>query len=254
MTGPEFVAAGFLAGILVGLTGVGGGSVMTPLLVLMNVNPLVAVGTDLLYSMPTRLYGAYLHARNGNVDWFVVRALLIGGVPSAALGFVALVWLRAHFGAAPIASWTRPAIGFAVVASALAMLAQPMLSRRLAPLRGASNPHRRAVALGAIVGAIVSTTSIGSGSITLPMLALVFPAASAARLVGSDIAFAALLIPFAALGRWSLGDVNASLTMTLLAGSLPGVWVGSKLCARLQRQWLRPAVAITLIFVGMRMV
>ncbi|MGH7738421.1 MAG: sulfite exporter TauE/SafE family protein [Candidatus Tyrphobacter sp.] len=250
---PEFVLAGFVVGALVGLTGMGGGSIMTPLLVLMNVNPLIAVGSDLLSSVPTRLYGAYLHNASGTVDWEIVKALLLGGVPSAALGLLALWWLRDRFSVEIVAAWTRPAIGVAVFGSALALLLQPFDRASLAA-GDARRKRLEAIALGAFAGASVTMTSIGSGSIVLPLLALAFPVVRLQTLVGSDIAFAALLIPIAAAGRWSMGDVDGPLTLNLLAGSLPGVWIGSRLCARLQQRWLRPAVALTLMAVGLRMV
>ena len=243
-----FVLAGFGVGLLVGLTGVGGGSIMTPLLVSMNVNPLIAVGSDLLYSVPTRLYAAYVHNRNGTVDWAIVKGLLLGGIPSALLGLGALFWLRHHFETAAIAAWTRPAIGVAVIFSALALLVQPFL--RFQP----SFTRIKVVGIGAFVGAVTALTSIGSGSVTLPLLALAIPSARLERLVGSDIAFAALLIPVAAAGRWSMGDVSTTVTLSILAGSLPGVWLGSKCSVRLHQNWLRPAVSLTLIYAGLRMV
>ena len=110
------------------------------------------------------------------------------------------------------------------------------------------------IALGAVVGLIVTLTSIGSGAVTLPLLTLALPFVGLPELIGSDIAFAAFLIPAAALGRWTMGDVNVGLALNLLIGSLPGVYIGSKLCTRVHARWLRPAVAVTLIYVGSRLI
>jgi uncharacterized membrane protein YfcA len=257
----ELVLVGLVVGILVGLTGVGGGSIMTPLLVgLLKVNPLVAVGTDLLYSVPTRLYGAFLHARQGTVNWRIVGALLIGGLPSSLLGLGMLYWARHHMDLAMIELWTKRSIGIALFLAAAMILARPIFQRRQPPMIAKEpfewRPGRRArvIALGAVVGLIVTLTSIGSGAVTLPLLSSALPMVGLSELIGSDIAFAAFLIPIAAAGRWTMGDVNAGLAVNLLIGSLPGVYIGSKLCGRLSQKWLRPAVALTLVFVGTRLI
>lgn len=256
----EIVFIGLVVGTIVGLTGVGGASIMTPLLVLvLKVNPLVAVGTDLLYSVPTKLYGAYLHNKQRTVNPEIVKALLLGGLPASLVGLALLFWLRHHADVKAVEQWTRHAIGFALFAAAAVIFIQPFLKRRLIPTASktfewAPSQRRRVIAIGALVGFIVTATSIGSGSVTLPLLTLALPFVGLSELIGSDIAFAALLIPAAAAGRWSMGDVNLPLVLKLLIGSLPGVYIGSKLCGKLSQTWLRPAVALTLIFVGTRLV
>lgn len=255
----ELIVIGLVVGFIVGLTGVGGASIMTPLLVLaLKVNPLVAVGSDLLYSVPTKLYGAYLHNRQGTVNWKVTGALLLGGVPAAMFGVALLYWLRAHFDIKLITEWTRHGIGVALFVAAAIMLIRPFIktmpvvSKDEFAWHGAQRAY--VIAVGAAVGLIVTVTSIGSGSVTLPLLAVMLPSVGLAELVGSDIAYAAFLIPTAAAGRWTMGDVNLALVFNLLLGSLPGIYVGSKLCGRMRTKWLRPAVAVTLIFVGTRLV
>jgi uncharacterized protein len=256
----ELILIGFVVGILVGLTGVGGGSIMTPLLVaLLKVNPLTAVGTDLLYSVPTRLYGAFLHRQQGTVNGEIVKALLWGGLPASLVSLALLFWLRHHIDVALVELWTRRAIGITLFLAAGMILAQPLLkSHRGAalgqPFSWRPGQRPRVIALGVVVGFIVTLTSIGSGAVTLPLLALALPLVGLPELIGSDIAFAAFLIPAAALGRWTMGDVNVGLAINLLIGSLPGVYIGSKLCTRLHARWLRPAVAVTLIFVGSRLI
>lgn len=255
----ELIAIGLGVGFIVGLTGVGGASIMTPLLVLaLKVNPLIAVGSDLLYSVPTKLYGAYLHNRQGTVNWKITGALLLGGVPAAAAGVALLYWLRAHYDIKLITEWTRHGIGVALFVAAAVMLIRPFI--KTVPVvskddfrwHGAQRAY--VIAVGAVVGLIVTVTSIGSGSVTLPLLALTLPSVGLAELVGSDIAYAAFLIPTAAAGRWTMGDVNLLLVVNLLIGSLPGIYFGSKLCGKMQTKWLRPAVAVTLVFVGTRLV
>lgn len=258
-TSIELILVGLFVGTLVGLTGVGGGSVMTPLLVLvLGINPLVAVGTDLVYSVPTKLYGAFLHHRQGTVNWKIVVALLWGGIPAAIAGLVGLYWLRHHVDMAIVRTWTKEAIGYSIILAAVIILVRSFLKVRVpqtaAPVVWTRRRYSAVAAIGAVVGLILVLTSIGSGAVTLPLLSLVLPAVSMGELIGSDIAFAAFLIPVAAGGRWSMGDVNLPLALTLLVGSLPGVYIGSKLCARLDPKWLRPAVAVTLIVVAARMI
>jgi uncharacterized protein len=255
----ELVFIGLVVGTIVGLTGVGGAAIMTPLLVLvLKVNPLVAVGSDLLYSVPTKLFGAYLHNRQGTVNWQLTIALLAGGIPAALVGVGLLYYLRTHFDIKLITLWTRHTIGAALFLAAAIMIARPLFNSGRVEDSGkftwVGSQRLRVAAIGAVVGLIVTITSIGSGSITLPLLTLALPGVGLAELVGSDIAYAAFLIPTAAAGRWTMGDVNLPLVGNLLLGSLPGVYIGSKLCGRMQTRWLRPAVALTLVFVGTRLI
>ncbi len=256
----ELILIGLVVGVLVGLTGVGGGSIMTPMLVqVLKVNPLVAVGTDLLYSVPTRLYGAFLHRQQGTVNGEIVKALLWGGLPASVVSLAMLFWLRHHIDVALVELWTRRAIGITLFLAAGMILAQPLLKKHQLdetkePFAWKPGRRARVIALGAVVGLIVTLTSIGSGAVTLPLLTLALPLVGLPELIGSDIAFAAFLIPAAALGRWTMGDVNVGLALNLLIGSLPGVYIGSKLCTRVHARWLRPAVAVTLIYVGSRLI
>jgi uncharacterized protein len=255
----ELVLVGLIVGVLIGMTGVGGGSIMTPLLIVLGFNPLIAVGSDLLYSVPTKLYGAFLHRQQGTVNPQIVKALLWGGLPAAVAGLALLFWLRHHVDIKIVELWTRHAIGVMLFPAGAMILAQPFF-RKSQPQASMQSfawaPGRRArvIALGALVGFIVTLTSIGSGAVTLPLLVVALPLVVLPELIGSDIAFAAFLIPTAALGRWTMGDVNVGLAVNLLIGSLPGVYIGSKLCTRLHANWLRPAVAVTLIFVGTRLI
>jgi uncharacterized protein len=251
---------GLVVGFVVGLSGVGGSSLMTPLMILfLGVKPLVAVGTDLAYSVPTKLLGAYVHRGQGTVDRRVVLYLCLGGLPAAVLGLLALALLRAYLGLDRLNMALKHGMGLLLLLVAVAILLTPLRSRRRhqLPDTGISwtwATKGRAFVVGALVGFLVSLTSIGSGSITVPALYILLPRLGLRRLVGSDVAFAALLIPVATVGHLQMGNVNLLLSLNLLLGSLPGVFIGSKLCARLPDIWLRPALAGTLLFAGSRLV
>jgi uncharacterized membrane protein YfcA len=256
----ELVAVGFVIGTFVGVSGVGGGSIMTPILMLLlGVNPLVAVGTDLLYSVPTKILGAFVHARQRTIDWRIVRALLYGGLPGAMLGLV-LMYAARHFVDAQILSLAvKRCVGVALFVSAgsLAFGALSYRGGRAAerPVQDIGRPRAAVLAMcGGLVGFLVALTSVGSGSITMPLLLAIVPFVGLRRLVGCDIAFAAFLIPLAAFGHAALGDVNYPVALCLLVGSLPGVLVGSRLCGRLPQMWLRPAVAVVLVAAGSRLI
>jgi uncharacterized membrane protein YfcA len=258
---PRLWGLGLLVGLLVGISGVGGSSLMTPLLILtLRMNPLVAVGTDLAYSVPTKLLGATVHGRQGTIDRRLVWALCLGGIPGAVVGVVLLVALRAAIGLPTVSMVTKHGIGVLLLVTAAALIGTPVLSRLgqkpQAPGQDAWPAHTRVrlIVLGAVVGFLVSLTSIGSGALTIPLLYLVLPRFSLSRLVGSNVAFAAVLIPVAALGHAGLGDVDFGVSANLLVGSLPGVFAGSTLCKRLPGAWLRSAVAITMVWAGAMLV
>jgi uncharacterized membrane protein YfcA len=261
---PRLTVIGLIVGILVGFSGIGGSSLTTPLLILfLGVKPLVAVGTDLLYSVPTKLFGGFIHARQGTVDRLVVLCLGLGGVPAALGGIFALGYLRAQVSSEMLNAVVQRGVGVVLVLAASVMVFSPLYAR----LRGrpaasspepasagsSSRPGWRLVALGAVVGLVVSLTSIGSGSLTLPALGLLAPKLGLRQRVGSDVAFAALLVPVAALGHLSMGDVNVGMSLSLVLGSLPGVFVGSKLCRYLPDAWMRPTVAGVLLVAASRL-
>jgi uncharacterized membrane protein YfcA len=253
----ELVFIGFVVGALVGLTGVGGGSILTPLLLALRFDPLVAVGTDLLYNVPSKIFGAFLHHRQRTIDWTLVGWLSLGGLPSAVLGSILLMWLRTRVSIAFLSTMTQHAVGFALVLAAVMILATPwLLRKKTAEQHDAAAPRispLTLVIIGSVVGFVVTITSIGSGSLTLPLLALALPAFGLRTLVGSDIAFSACLVPIALIGRLKTGDVNVAVSINLLVGSLPGILLGSRFCAGLSQRFLRPAVALTLVAVGARL-
>lgn len=249
---------GLIVGIFVGLSGVGGGSLLTPLLVLFfGVNALTAVGSDLVSAVPMKLAGAIAHARQRTVDWKLVVLLSGGGVPGAIVGIVALKHFQNLFTAWQLNLMVSRALGVTLFVSAAILLVGLFLRKNDTGDQAFewAPPKTAAITLiGFLVGVVVSITSVGSGSLTLPLLFAIVPALGLRRLIGSDIAFAAILVPVAALGHWKLGTVNFPLALSLLLGSVPGVLIGSKLCGAIPSRLLRPVLAGALVFVGTRLI
>ncbi|WP_375285969.1 sulfite exporter TauE/SafE family protein [Sphingomonas sp.] len=252
---PLYSVAGVAVGILVGLTGVGGGSLMTPLLVLVfNFHPATAVGTDLLYAAATKTVGTGVHGKRGTVDWMVVRRLCMGSVPTTIATLVALSW------AARSSKDTAPAIatalGVVLILTAIAMFFRKPIVDRLAPNFTAVNQGRVAmltVLLGAALGVLVSLTSVGAGALGMTALLILYPRAPINRLVGSDIAHAVPLTLIAGFGHWLIGSVDFSLLLSLLAGSVPGIIIGSLIGSRISDRVLIPILAAVLALVGVKL-
>jgi uncharacterized protein len=250
-----FILSGFVVGALVGMTGVGGGSLMTPLLVLIfGIHPVTAVGTDLLYAAVTKTGGTFVHHRRGTIDWPVTRRLATGSIPAALITLIILYKLGVRGGGSPPA--ITIVLACALIMTAICVIAHRKL-RMLTLIRG-SEPDRRRVAIctiGAdiILGVLVTLSSIGAGAIGMTALVLLYPGTPIAKLVGSDIAHAIPLTLVAGIGHWLLGSVNWLILILLLLGSLPGIYLGSHFAARVPDRILRPLLATTLLLVGARM-
>jgi hypothetical protein len=248
---------GFVVGVVVGLSGMGGGSLLTPLLVLIfGVHAINAVGSDLVSSVPMKLAGAIAHYRQRTLNGRLVLLLSAGGVPGAVVGLQILSRFQQTVGLEQVNTFVGRLLGVALVISAIALVAG-MMVRRDEP-ETSEFVWTRATTffvplVGFTVGVLVSMTSIGSGSLTLPLLFIIMPQLGLRRLIGSDIAFAAILIPVAAAGHWKLGSVNFPLALSLLIGSVPGVLLGSKLCAVISPRYFRPVLAGVMIFIGTRL-
>lgn len=248
--------SGFFVGLLVGATGVGGGSLMTPLLVLvMGVAPATAVGTDLLYASLTKVGGAWAHGRRSNIDWRLCGLLAAGSLPAAAATLLALSQLSVepdHY-----ALVLKRCLGVALMLSAAALLLRDRLHaialRRSAGTALEPSAPITTVATGAIVGALVTATSVGAGALGVAALLFLYPKLATTRIVGTDIAHAVPLTMLAGLGHASLGGVDLHLLGNLLLGSLPGVWVGSHLSRALPEQFLRILLACVLVLVATRL-
>jgi uncharacterized membrane protein YfcA len=247
---------GFLVGLVVGLTGVGGGSLMTPLLVLLfHIHPTQAVGTDLLYAAATKSVGTLVHNVSRTVDWRIVRRLAYGSVPATALTLMVL----SHLGPAspPVQHVITFSLGVALLLTAVSILFRGLIRDGIGRRYG--DPSDRlatilTIASGVTLGVLVSLSSVGAGALGVTVLILLYPRLSLATIVGSDIAHAVPLTLLAGLGHWQMGDVDFHLLGRLLIGSIPGILLGSYLSPRLPERGLRPVLAIVLILVGGKLV
>lgn len=251
-----FVASGLLVGMAVGLTGVGGGSLMTPILILVfGIPPVAAVGTDLLYAAVTKSVGSLVHGAHATIDWKVVRRLALGSVPAAALTIFALNALGLDSHKANHLVSEVLAVALFITASALLFRKQLMATygRRVGKLSEAVT-FRYTVLTGAILGVLVSSTSVGAGALGVTALILLYPELPAVKLVGSDIAHAVPLTLVAGAGHWMLGNINFALMGTLLLGSIPGILIGSFLAPRVSETVLRRLMAVILGLVAIKLV
>ena len=252
---PLYSVAGVLVGLLVGLTGVGGGSLMTPLLVLaFGFHPATAVGTDLLYAAATKTVGTTVHGWRGTVNWGVVGRLAIGSIPATLLTLLAL----AHFGdqSKAVSHVIAVVLGVTLVFTAVGTLFRRRLvgwlTRRLGAMEG-GRLTGLTILLGVILGVLVSLTSVGAGALGMTALLVLYPQQPTNRLVGSDIAHAVPLTLVAGIGHWALGSVDGILLASLLIGSIPGVIVGSLLASRVPDRALTPILAVVLMVVGVKL-
>ena|ERR1700722_93156 len=250
-----FAVSGFAVGMLVGLTGVGGGSLMTPLLILLfGLDAKVAVGTDLLYASLTKAVGSAAHGSVGTIDWRITARLATGSIPAAVLTIAALYALGPT--SKHLSGIITLVLGGALILTAACVFARPLLLRLLqAAAPSGLFEHRvgATIAFGAILGVLVSISSVGAGAIGMVALVFLYPEAPTARLVGSDIAHAVPLTLVAGLGHLLFGSVDWSILFSLLVGSVPGIIIGSRLASRVPDFVLRPALAATLALVGIRM-
>ncbi|MGJ3647980.1 sulfite exporter TauE/SafE family protein [Sphingomonas sp. GlSt437] len=252
---PMYSLAGVLVGLLVGLTGVGGGSLMTPLLVLFfGFHPTTAVGTDLLYASATKTVGTSVHGWRGTVSWRVVGLLALGSVPMT-LATIALIGDYGQQSPA-ISHLITTVLGIILVLTALATFLRQRLIAWIAPRFARIEPHGVAiltVVLGMVLGVLVTLTSAGAGALGMTALILLYPQMPVNRLVGSDIAHAVPLTLLGGLGHLYLGTVNLDLLASLLVGSIPGIIIGSLLAARAPDRILGPLLATTLAVVGVKL-
>lgn len=253
MNAPEIVS-GALVGLLVGLTGVGGGSLMTPLLVLVfGVHPMGAVGTDLWFAAGTKLVASRFYHTQGTIDWDILKRLWLGSLSASlvTLGVVSYIGKSPH-----VSSMITAAVAVAVLLSALAMLfkarravASPSDLHLMEPVKSALT-----VFVGALLGVIVTLTSVGAGAVGAVMLSMLYPRRlSPARLVATDVVHAVPLAFIAGMGHLLLGNVDFRLLGALLIGSIPTVIIGALLSTRLAAHWVRRLLAIILLVVGVKM-
>jgi hypothetical protein len=253
---PLFALSGFFVGLLVGQTGMGGGSLMTPLLILLfGVHPATAVGTDLLYASATKTVGTLVHGLNHTVNWRIVARLASGSIPATALTLL----LISHI---DITGRSAAGIISSVLGVMLLLTALSLVFRRqflaFAGDRLTTVAPRHTTLLtvltGIVLGVLVTISSVGAGALGVTALLLLYPQLPMVIIVGSDIAHAVPLTLLAGTGHWILGSVDWPLLTSLLTGSVPGIIVGSYVSAHVPDAVLRPVLAATLTLVGGRLV
>lgn len=253
----SYVVSGFAVGLLVGLTGVGGGSLMTPLLTLLfGIHPSVAVGTDLAFASATKTAGTFAHRFKGTVRWDIVKRLCLGALPAA----VATTLLLKYFGAISesISIFIRYSIAISVFLTVIALLFKGKLQAWLnanpdKQLQG-SELNRATIIAGAVLGTLVTVSSIGAGAVGATLLVLLYPRLTPAEIAGTDIAYAVPLTAIAAFGHWWLGSIDWALLGALLLGSVPGITIGSLAARAVPEKFLRGLLAITLTSVALKLV
>lgn len=251
---------GLIVGFLIGLTGMGGGAMMTPLLLWTGwAAPTFAVGTDLVWTALTKIVGATVHYREKNVNLSLVWHLATGSIPGALLGIYVLGFLKHSEGVEYVDRLVVHLLGGTLIVVALGIALREYIHRRYPPrsTRLATDEALKSwqvPLIGFVVGVLVAFTSVGSGSLIITSLLLLFPGERLKRLVGSDVFHGMLLVGVAALGHWHLGDVKLPLVSGLLLGSIPGVYLGSLLAGRIPERALRPAVAMLLFITGIKLV
>ena len=256
MIDPLYVVSGFGVGLLVGMTGVGGGSLMTPLLILLfGIHPATAVGTDLLYASATKTGGTLAHGWAGSIHWPAVIRLMAGSIPASVLTLVVL-W-QLDLNAEASRSLVNLVLCFALVLTATSLIFRKALMERYRrPLQqlDAGTTVRATVLVGAALGVLVSISSVGAGAVGVTALLLLYPNLPMTRIVASDIAHAVPLTLVAGIGHWATGAIDWHLLGVLLVGSLPGIFIGTYVAHRVPERALRLVLAATLILVTSNLV
>jgi uncharacterized membrane protein YfcA len=252
----QFTLSGFLIGALVGMTGMGGGSLLTPILVIFfGFKPTLAVGTDILHGAIFKSFGAVRHRKLGTVHGHLVLWMFLGSGPMSLLGVVTATWLKHHYGGAE--SIEAYAVGVALVAGGIGLFAKTVIRGGIKssdlPFLLARRDRILAVAIGAVCGFVVGLTSVGSGTFFGLIMVLVFPL-TAAKIVGTDIFHAALLLWVAGFGHLVAGNVDLHTMAWLLTGSIPGVLLTSKYTLQVPDQLLRRGLACVLMLSGIKLI
>ncbi len=255
-----FIFSGFFVGFVVGLTGVGGGSLMTPILIFFfNIKPHLAIGTDLLFAAFTKMGGSVKLAQARVIDWGVVGLMAAGSIPASLITLYVLDQAGATNPVVQKAMTTM--LGVALLLTAGATLYKAVLGKAVARdihpdnIKAATKPKHWSlpVLFGVLIGALVTLTSVGAGAIGVTVLLLLYPALPLQRIVAADIAHAVPLTLVAGLGHASIGSVDWSLLTLLLAGSLPGIWIGSHLMMKTPDRLIRGVLAVLLALAGLKL-
>ncbi len=246
-----YVLSGFVIGALIAYSGVGAGALVTPMLVLSGVPSATAIGSDLLFALVTKVVAMFAHVRAQTIDWALLKVLAPGGVLGAVVGIALTDVLHVRLAHSEADRALRLLLGIALVIAATAIAIRPFLRPGASAL--VARPRKRLAILGFCVGLMVSLTSIGAGSLMLPLLLIALPGVALSRMVGTDLAFAVILLVPSLLGHTALGDVNPKLSGLLLLGAIPGVIVGARIHVRLPDVLFRFGMAVILTTVGVFM-
>jgi uncharacterized protein len=250
-----YTISGFAVGLLVGMTGVGGGSLMTPILILLfGIHPAAAVGTDLLHAAATKTAGSIVHGLKGSIDWTVVRRLAMGSVPMTFVTIAAMSLFDINGNAGR--NLVNAVLTIALIATAIALVFRGRIVARYADRLGGLGPQqvaRLTTVVGGVLGTVVSLSSVGAGAIGVTCLLLLYPKLPAVKIVGSDIAHAVPLTLVAGLGHWLLGSFDLAVFGLLILGSVPGIVLGSYAAVRLPEPALRVVLAATLLVVAAKL-
>lgn len=246
---------GLLVGFLVGMTGVGGAALLTPVLILVGIHPSIAVGTDLVYNSITKLFGVIQHWRQKTVNVQMVKYLALGSIPSAVLAIGALHYFEAFYQNQE--QIIKHALGYVLVLVAIAILIRTFFEKKLRPNKWQLKPLEEkkglTILIGVVFGFIVGLTSLGSGSLFAVAMVYLYRM-NTSELVGTDIAHAFLLVTVAGMLHAGLGSVNYTLAANLLIGSIPGVLLGSALSAKIPARPLRTVVAAVILVSGLKLI
>jgi uncharacterized membrane protein YfcA len=253
--GIEMPLAGFIVGLVVGMTGMGGALLMTPIMIFVfGISPTVAIGTDLVYASVTKMFGALQHWRQKTIDFTVVKWLSVGSLPGALLGVLIILFMQKYFDTRLLNSTVGKILGVTYLLIAAVMLWRIFRSKwkKQQRLEIPHPPKRKLIALGLVGGIIVGMTSVGSGTLFMALLAMMYPIASA-KLVGTDILQAVLVTGVAGIAHMSIGNVDTAIVMQLLIGSIPGILIGSKLTTKIPDMAVRSALMLMLFLSGMKL-
>jgi len=246
-----YTLLGIVVGILVGITGVGGGSLVTPALTLFGIHPAVAVGTDLAFAGLTKTFGTIVHRYQDSVEWRIARLLALGSCPAAVITIGVLGATASHVKG----GFINGVLAVAVVLTAIVLLVGRDRVARIAMRYEEYIADHRApltIVAGALLGGLVTLSSIGAGALGATFLVLLYPRLSATRIAGTDIAHAVPLTTIAGLGHFALGNVDVLLLASLLMGSVPGIVLGSYMSGRFPDHIVRRLLATVLLVVGVR--
>lgn len=257
----RFTLIGLIIGFLIGLTGMGGGSLMTPVMILiMGVKPLIAVGTDLAYGAVTRIFGGAQHLRQGTVDRRTAYLLASGSVPATLLGVGVITRIKAQ-DPGFVNGFIIHAVAWALIIVAAALFVKPLLVRSINrssdwrdDFKMLGEAHGWILPLtGAFVGFLVGLTSVGAGSLIILVLLFLYPRWESKDLVGTDVFHAAILVSASSIAQFAVGNVNVSMMFALLLGSIPGVLLGSRMAIGFPERWLRLSMAAVMLVSGAKL-